>query len=485
MDLIKIQDGLNKLPPSPQTVQYLMQAAQGAVPHVPPYMALARLGEVKKEMDSSQQGQAAGAGPQGTVKDQIMGSFMPPQLRQMMPGQGAGMPQPQMNAVPPQGALRQTPMQMPTQQQARPPQAGLAALMQGGAPRRYKSGGIVALAGGGEPPAPTADTSWLTKLSEMFERVQKTPEPDRAAQYEEELKKRGLDKPGGAEYETYQRQTLPAEYERQRTDAAAKEEQLKRRALFEGLLAAGEASRGAGSGLAGIGALASGFGKSYSGYLGAADARQAAAEQARMKQEADRQKELYLLEKARREESIGNLDAATKLRMEADKIRENRLKLSADIGTTAAQVQESGNQRVWRAHEAALERAKDERVARIGADARIAGRSGGLGDDNVMALSRLASRLREEIALYEKDPRHMSPEIREAIRVRRARLAAVLEVMGEKVGVPMGGEGTSPVPGTPPMPGAPAPGAATPASNPYSKLSDDEVSARVNRLLGK
>lgn len=70
MNLIQVQERLKSLPSSPQTMQALMQYANGMNPAVPPYLALGELNRRKQLMEEAQQ-QQAGQPPQGTVKDQI------------------------------------------------------------------------------------------------------------------------------------------------------------------------------------------------------------------------------------------------------------------------------------------------------------------------------------------------------------------------------------------------------------------------------
>lgn len=70
MNLIQVQERLKSLPSGPQTMQALMQYANGMNPAVPPYLALGELNRRKQLMEEAQQ-QQAGQPPQGTVKDQI------------------------------------------------------------------------------------------------------------------------------------------------------------------------------------------------------------------------------------------------------------------------------------------------------------------------------------------------------------------------------------------------------------------------------
>ena len=96
MNLIQIADDLKSLPDGPQTMQMLMQYANGMNPIVPPYLALGELKSREQRAKMQQQAQA----PQGTVKDQIeqsAGLMALQQLRQQqamqeMAQQGSAMP---------------------------------------------------------------------------------------------------------------------------------------------------------------------------------------------------------------------------------------------------------------------------------------------------------------------------------------------------------------------------------------------------------
>jgi hypothetical protein len=146
MNLMEVQDNLNKLPPLPQSIQYLTAAAQGGNPEVPPFMALARISEINKQMQTAQNKPQPPAEP--------LNQSLPKQALQGM-GIGAlpqGQPAPQ---GAPQGAPQQAPAQGAPQQAPAQgaPQAVMAA--DGGLmslpvdPRmfEYGSGGVVAFNG--------------------------------------------------------------------------------------------------------------------------------------------------------------------------------------------------------------------------------------------------------------------------------------------------------------------------------------------------
>lgn len=151
MNLLKVQDNLNKLPPVPESIQYLTAAAQGANPEVPPYMALSRINEINKEMQMAQNVQPP---------TEPLNQSLPKQVMQNMGIGALGQGQPMPQAMPqgmPQGAQPAPQMQAPTQappQQVPQMQApqGMAAGGLAGLPIdprmfEYGSGGVVAFNG--------------------------------------------------------------------------------------------------------------------------------------------------------------------------------------------------------------------------------------------------------------------------------------------------------------------------------------------------
>jgi len=152
MNLLEVQDDLNKLPALPQSIQYLTAAAQGGNPQVPPFMALARISEMNKEIQLAQNRPQPPAEP--------LNQSLPKQALQNMGigalGQGQPMPQQGM----PQGAqpAPQQPPQMPPQQAPQQGAQPVRMAANGGLmglsvdPRmfEYGSGGIVAFEEGGE-----------------------------------------------------------------------------------------------------------------------------------------------------------------------------------------------------------------------------------------------------------------------------------------------------------------------------------------------
>jgi len=150
MNLMEVQDRLNKLPSLPQSIQYLTAAAQGGNPQVPPFMALARISEINKEMQLAQNKPQLPAEP--------LNQSLPKQALQNM-GIGAlpqGQPAPQgaPQGMPQQGAPQQPPQAPPQAPAQGAPQAvmaadgGLMSLPIDSRMFEYGSGGVVAFGEG-------------------------------------------------------------------------------------------------------------------------------------------------------------------------------------------------------------------------------------------------------------------------------------------------------------------------------------------------
>jgi len=92
MNIVQIQNRVQELPNTPQTMQYLNSAMNGQVATVPPYIAAAELKRRETEGMMDQLAKGAAQGPQPTVKDQLqqkagimalMGQQQPPQRPQI------------------------------------------------------------------------------------------------------------------------------------------------------------------------------------------------------------------------------------------------------------------------------------------------------------------------------------------------------------------------------------------------------------------
>ena len=105
MNIVQIQNRMQGMPNTPQTMQYLNAAMNGQVATVPPYIAAAELKRRESEGMMEQLAKGAAQGPQATVKDQLeqkagimalMGQQQPaprPQIPQ--PGQPQAQPEAQ------------------------------------------------------------------------------------------------------------------------------------------------------------------------------------------------------------------------------------------------------------------------------------------------------------------------------------------------------------------------------------------------------
>lgn len=150
MNLIQVQDRLNKLPPLPQSIQYLTAAAQGGNPQVPPFMALARINEINKEIQSAQQLQPPAEPLNQSLPKQAMQNMGIGALGQGQPvttGSGAqlqtGFGGQVMSGAPQQAMPQQAPQMQALQGMAA---GGLAGLPVDPRMFEYGSGGVVAFA---------------------------------------------------------------------------------------------------------------------------------------------------------------------------------------------------------------------------------------------------------------------------------------------------------------------------------------------------
>jgi hypothetical protein len=165
MNLLEVQDDLNKLPPIPESIQYLTAAAQGGNPQVPPYMALSRISEMNRQMQLAQNKPQPPAEPlnQSLPKQalQSMGIGALPQGQPVTTGSGAQLqtgsggqvmsgaapaPQGMPPAAPPQGMPPQAPPQQ-APQTVMAADGGLMGLPVDSRMFEYGSGGIVAFNG--------------------------------------------------------------------------------------------------------------------------------------------------------------------------------------------------------------------------------------------------------------------------------------------------------------------------------------------------
>jgi hypothetical protein len=337
MNLIKIQDALNKLPPNAESIQYLTAAAQGGNPQVPPWLALTRIGEINKEIQSAQtvaqasteplseslpkqamQNMGIGALPQGAPPQGVPPQGVPPQG---MPPQG----------VPPQQAPQGMPPQEDPQMQQQPQGmagGGLASLHVDPRMFEYGSGGVVAFAkgeevvdqylnedgsetvtdegGGGSDYDPAAA---LRSLRPRIEAQMRQGLPPVRTTEEIQSSLNSADKYGvtegpiGKEY-LQGLAALKAAKEADRNESQKDIDQKQRNAVAKALIAFGEKSRGQ-KGLGGIGAFGTSYMGSTEGLMG---------EQAALRQNAIRTDELlneanYKVQELRRAQLKGDVAA--------------------------------------------------------------------------------------------------------------------------------------------------------------------------------
>ena len=333
MNLIKIQDELNKLPPSQQSIQYLTAAAQGGNPQVPPWLALTRIGEINKEIQSAQ---PAAQAPTETLSESLprqamqnMGVMgLAPQMQQQRP--------PMQQQTPPQQAPQmQAPQQAPQMQQRPQGMAGggLAGLHVDPRMFEYGSGGVVAFNGedndqvvqdqylggdGAEDAGGSNDgggdsgydpNAALRRLqSQIAAQMKQDVRPVRTPQEIQEsltgARDYGVNQgPIGQEY-LQGLAALKAAKEADRGELQKDIDQKQRNAVAKALIAFGEGSRGQ-KGLGGIGAFGSSYMGSTEGLMG---------EQAALRQNAIRTDELlneasYKVQELRRAQLKGDVAA--------------------------------------------------------------------------------------------------------------------------------------------------------------------------------
>jgi hypothetical protein len=197
MDLNKASAAINAIPLVKESIPELMQLANGKVPGIPGYLALAKLQQIQQLVQSLAPNQP----PQGTIKDNIEKSMatMMTQQGQQQQAQKAQMPQGGIGAfgpVPPN--TPQPPMQaeaapeMGPEQGAEPPmQAAHGGIMNAHVDPRmfnFDGGGIVSFAGGG--PNLPGITSGTQLSPEFLEEWAKALPQDKAKLLERELQAR-------------------------------------------------------------------------------------------------------------------------------------------------------------------------------------------------------------------------------------------------------------------------------------------------------
>jgi hypothetical protein len=336
MNLLEVQDNLNKLLPRPESIQYLTAAAQGGNPQVPPFMALARISEINKEIQLAQNKPQPPAEP--------LNQSLPKQALQSM-GIGAlpqGQPAPQ--GMPQQGAPQGMPQQGAPQPPQAPPQGAPQAVMaaaDGGLMSlpvdsrmfEYGSGGVVAFGEGDLVEGQTAAEETAVEdepgydaeaeLKKLMPQIQALIKQDvRPIRTRAEVE-RGLNKDYGVDEGPIGKNYLAglASLKEARNAERAKKQanidESKKFITSRALLDYSDASRGQ-TGLGGIGALARSRMNAAEKYMG---------EETGLREDAIKQNELmneaqYKFQGLRQAQRDGDIKAEQKNDLELSKIAE-------------------------------------------------------------------------------------------------------------------------------------------------------------------
>ena len=289
MQLLKVQERINALPLNAASLSYLDRAAKGMDTEIPPFMALAGMNEMKRNMEYASTGQP----PEEPINESLpkkvaqqMGLGQPMQPMQ----QGQPMQQPMQ---PPeqlaQGIAQPMPQQMPQQMAG----GGLASVRIDPRMFDYGSGGVVSFVEGNRVYAPpgrfdieeedddeTTAEQEKARLIELrrqqdVERARENPPQETADVIEARRRKEGnygaSTGPLGEEYLT----GLAQIQELKKAERARQAEDNKSRdflGISNALIAAGNATRGQ----SGMGGLLSGFGQQAGQEMIASQERDAA-----------------------------------------------------------------------------------------------------------------------------------------------------------------------------------------------------------------
>jgi len=372
MNLIKTQEQLNMLPPTPQSIQLLSAAAKGMNLNIPPYMALIRLNEINRNIKER--------GIPKNPPTEPLNASLPKEIAQQLMAGTMGMPQQGMpqQGMPQQGMPAQPQQGMP--QQGMPPQAppegqpvsaadgGLMNLPVDSSNFEYGSGGIVAFAGNGpsqvsDPNADeedgdnagddtnddtggSAEGSGIDTASEFealkaqiqAQQGKKLPTVDNRAAI---LKR--LTGEGGRDYGVDTTAPIGADYlkglEAQRKANAAESDtqreenkRLAKSAFFKSLIDAGEGTRGQ----TGIGGLFGGFGASWSKAAAEDIAREQGLRGDALKEQVMLNEAKYKVQELRRAQLNGDVVAEQKAQVDLAKIaKDNNVSLNTLLGKMA------------------------------------------------------------------------------------------------------------------------------------------------------
>ena len=293
MQLLKVQERINALPLNAASLSYLDRAAKGMDTEIPPFMALAGMNEMKRNMEYASTGQP----PEEPINESLpkkiaqqMGLGQPVQpMQQGQPMQQPMQPPGQMA----QGIAQPMPQQMPQQMAG----GGLASVRIDPRMFDYGSGGVVSFAGGNRVYAPAGRFDIATddeesdddettaeqakaRLIELrrqqdVERAREGPLQETGVVIDARMRKEGnygaSTGPLGEEYLT----GLAQIQELKKAERARQAEDNKSRdflGISNALIAAGNATRGQ----SGMGGLLSGFGQQAGQEMIASQERDAA-----------------------------------------------------------------------------------------------------------------------------------------------------------------------------------------------------------------
>lgn len=347
MNLMEVQSRLNKLPPLPESIQYLTAAAQGGNTQVPPFMALARISEINKEMQLAQQAQPPAEPLNQSLPKQALQSMGIGALQQGQQQQGMQQMAQQVGAA--QQAAPPGIPQPVRQQQPMPQQAPRPMPQQGAQPVRmaadgglmgvpvdprmfeYGSGGIVAFQSGGlnkdETPAeetavedePGYDAE--AELKKLMPQIQALMKQDvRPVRTRAEIEK-GLNKDYGVDEGPIGKNylaglaSLQQAKDAERAKKQANIDESKKFIASRALLDYSDASRGQ-TGVGGIGALARSRMNAAEKYMG---------EETGLREDAIKQNELmneaqYKFQGLRQAQRDGDIKAEQKNDLDLSKI---------------------------------------------------------------------------------------------------------------------------------------------------------------------
>ena len=296
MQLLKVQERINALPHNPASLAYLDRAAKGMDTEIPPFMALAGMNEMKRNMEYASTGQPPEEPINQSLPKQVaqkMGLGQPMQPgQQMQPGQ----PMQPFGQQLAQGIAQPMLQQMPQQMAG----GGLASIRIDPRMFDYGSGGVVSFAQAGRVFAPSgrfgnADSDQIDptvddgetsaeeaaarrkELEARYDALTKEIDPNRQTAIAIEAERRkvgnyGVDEgPLGKEYLT----GLAQIQELKKAERARQAEDNKSRdylGIGNALIAAGNATRGQ----SGMGAFLGGFGQQAGQEMMASQQRDAA-----------------------------------------------------------------------------------------------------------------------------------------------------------------------------------------------------------------